>query len=149
MLRVATILILSLSVASLLLSCSPSPEGNQAGGSSRGPGGGPGGGPGTQQEVFDNPVYVSPSGDDANDGLSKDRPVKTIQVAIQKAVATNRQNILIQSGVYSVGSGLNDSGSGVVISNNNIRLIGGWNSAFSSVVGYSELDGGGSLTHII
>lgn len=50
--------------------------------------------------------------------------------------------------MYSNGSGLNTGDSGVMITNNGMRLTGGWNSSFSSTVGYSELDGNGSLKHV-
>lgn len=96
-------------------------------------------------------VYVSTSGDDANDGITKTIPVRSIQVGLSRARSYNVNEIYITTGLYTPGSGLNSSGSdsGVVITNNNVRLIGGWNIGFSSIVGYSELDGNNVVKHII
>ncbi|MCS7299013.1 MAG: hypothetical protein RMJ37_03490, partial [Spirochaetia bacterium] len=86
-------------------------------------------------------VYVSTGGNDANDGILKTIPVRSIQVGLSKARGYNVNEIYITTGLYTPGSGLNSSGSdsGVVITNNNIRLIGGWDSGFNSMIGYSEL----------
>lgn len=47
--------------------------------------------------------------------------------------------------IYTPENGLNSSGSGVVITNNNLRIVGGCNSEFSIIVGYSKLDGTNGL----
>ncbi|MCX8096177.1 MAG: hypothetical protein N3D81_01615, partial [Spirochaetes bacterium] len=94
-------------------------------------------------------VYVSTYGNDTNNGLTKTSPVKSIQKAISIAVSNNLTYIYLSTGVYTQGNGLNTETSGVVITNDGIKIIGGFDESFSSIVGYSELDGGGSLIHII
>ena len=97
-------------------------------------------------------IYVSRSGNDANDGLSPSTPVRTLVKAMEIANAMDKAaNVVIKvgSGVYTPGSGLSSSGSGFVIDRPNIVISGGWNSDFSSVVGESELDGNNSLYHVV
>ncbi|MCX8028799.1 MAG: Ig-like domain-containing protein [Brevinematales bacterium] len=94
-------------------------------------------------------VYVSTTGNDANLGVFRTLPVRTIRRAIEIANQYSISNILIATGTYTPGNGLNSSGFGVVITNNNLRLIGGWNVGFSSRSGYSILNGQNSLNHII
>jgi ribulose bisphosphate carboxylase small subunit len=98
-------------------------------------------------------VFVSTSGDDANSGGISD-PFRSINVAMNY-ISTNITNlgitveVRVGSGVYTPGSGLSSSGSGFVINRHNIVISGGWNSDFSIVVGKSELDGNGSLYHVV
>ncbi|MCX8096394.1 MAG: hypothetical protein N3D81_02715, partial [Spirochaetes bacterium] len=96
-------------------------------------------------------VYVSPSGSDANSGFSKNTPVRSIQKAIQIAVQNNISHIYLSVGTYTPGNGLNATSeySGVVLTNNNISIIGGWDSNFSSIVGYSDLNGNNILRHVM
>lgn len=95
-------------------------------------------------------LYVSTIGDDNNPG-TMDSPFKTIQFAIDKAInnTTNVATIIcVEQGTYSPGNGLNNSGSGVVINNSNIKLLGGWDSKFKTQIGYSILNGANSLNVI-
>jgi hypothetical protein len=97
-------------------------------------------------------IYVSTSGNDANDGLSPSKPVRTLVKAMEIANAMDKASnvvIKVSSGVYTPGSGLSSSGSGFVINRPNIVISGGWNSDFSSVEGKSELDGNNSLRHVV
>lgn len=95
-------------------------------------------------------IFVTPSGNDANNGLSILTPVKTIQIGVMKAVSNSFTNVYVQQGTYIHGSGLNSlSNNGVNISNNGICLSGGWNSSFSLQNGFSVLDGTNRVNHII
>lgn len=100
---------------------------------------------------LENGVFVSVSaGNDANAGTNRTQPVKTIQVALDKAAAYGLTNIYIQIGTYRPGGGLNSTGNGVVISNSDMCLIGGFNASFTAQrVGYSILDGTNNLALII
>jgi hypothetical protein len=77
--------------------------------------------------------YVSPSGDDANSCQSPAEPCATINGAISKAY--DGDQIFVAMGTY-VGSD-----SHVVNLSKIIRLSGGWDSAFSTQVGLSIIDG--------
>ncbi len=95
-------------------------------------------------------VYVSVSGNDNNDGYSADKPVKSIGLGIEKAVVSNISLVKVGIGVYKSGDGLSGSGSGVYVTNiSDLTIEGGYDSSFGNVVGYSELDGNGSLYHVI
>lgn len=94
-------------------------------------------------------VYVSTSGSDGNDGKSPSKAVKSIQVGINKAIQYRAGKVKVAQGVYTPGNGLNSSDTGFSITTNGLKVIGGWNSDFSSVVGYSELDGNNNLYHIV
>lgn len=103
-------------------------------------------------------IYVSTSGDDANDGLSPANAVLTIQDAILLATNAGRLNVYVETGIYIQGAGLSNTVVGNnyagvnIINANNINLIGGWDGGFMAQTGYSELDGiGVSATnkHII
>lgn len=96
-----------------------------------------------------NNIYVSVTGNDTNTGLSKNLPVKTIQVGLQRAYEYQKTNILVQAGTYLPGSGLNPEINGVIITNSNLKLIGGLNEDFSRITGYSILDGRRKLYHIV
>lgn len=94
-------------------------------------------------------IYVATNGNDSNIGNQRDNPVKSIPVAITNAMLLGLTNIYIQSGVYTPGNGLSASISGIIITNNSIALLGGCDAGFTSRSGFSELDGGGSLNHLI
>ncbi|MCX8029226.1 MAG: hypothetical protein N2712_04435 [Brevinematales bacterium] len=96
----------------------------------------------------DDVVYVSYSGSDYNTG-SKNRPLRSIQAGINKAVQLGLRKVYVSEGIYSPGYGLNGYGSGVVITNHNLIIIGGWDTDFSSISSYSELDGYYILYNII
>ena len=73
-------------------------------------------------------IYVSTSGNDANDGLSPSKPVRTLVKAVEIANTMDKTaNIVTEvgSGVYTPGSGLSSSGSGFVIDRPNIVISGG------------------------
>ncbi len=46
-------------------------------------------------------VFVATSGDDANDGLTRESPVRTITRGIEVAVAAGRSAVLVASGTYA------------------------------------------------
>lgn len=104
-------------------------------------------------------IFVSSSGDDANNGLTPLTPVLSIQDAILLATNYGYTDIYVETGTYTQGGGLSNSVvennyAGVCISNiNNISLIGGWDNGFITHTGYSVLDGdngaGVSNKHII
>lgn len=58
-------------------------------------------------EQANNDVYVSPSGDDNNDGLTKDEPLKTITRALDYIVVdkNNKNVIYLDEGLFSPSSG--------------------------------------------
>jgi hypothetical protein len=94
---------------------------------------------------------VSGNGNDANDGLSPSTPVRTLVRAMEVANdIDSASNVLIKvgSGDYTNGDGLSTN-VGLVINRPNVIISGGWNNDFSSVVGESELDGNGSLYHVV
>jgi hypothetical protein len=106
--------------------------------------------------------YVSPLGNDANTGLSADQPLRNIQAAINEAkelrispAATDNQTILVAEGTYTYQDALaTDSKSlgrpavvGVI--DQQLSIIGGYNSSFSQIVGESTIDGGNSQRGIV
>ncbi|MCX8096316.1 MAG: right-handed parallel beta-helix repeat-containing protein [Spirochaetes bacterium] len=101
-------------------------------------------------------MYVSTNGNDSNNGVSKTSPVRNIQTAVSRARIYNVNEIYTTTGLYRPTSGgglVNETGfigdSGVLITNNNIRIIGGWDANFNNIIGYSELDGENILYHIL
>ncbi|MCX8096282.1 MAG: Ig-like domain-containing protein [Spirochaetes bacterium] len=94
-------------------------------------------------------IHVSTTGNDTNTGLSKNLPVKTIQVGLQRAYEYQKTNILVQVGTYLPGDGLNTEIAGVIITNDNLRIIGGLNEDFSRIVGNSVLDARKELYHVV
>jgi hypothetical protein len=86
-------------------------------------------------------VYVSPDGNDSNNG-SQSSPFATINKAISYAYEvlskTNSQvNIYLKSGLYTEGSGFTTP---VTISiTSPINILGGWNDDFSQVNGVSYI----------
>lgn len=79
-------------------------------------------------EIFSgSAVYVATSGNDTNSGTST-APFLSIQKAISKAVQYGLSDVNIAIGTYIRNSGLNSLSNGVVITNNNINLRGGFNS---------------------
>ncbi len=97
-------------------------------------------------------VYVSIDGDDGNSGLDPGNPVRSINRGIQIALDNNISLIKVSTGVYTPGNGLENGFNGVKLINiyrDRFIIEGGYGRDFSSVIGYSELDGNGSLYHII
>ncbi|MCS7298359.1 MAG: hypothetical protein RMJ37_00140 [Spirochaetia bacterium] len=68
-------------------------------------------------------VYVSTYGNDTNNGLTKTSPVKSIQKAISIDVSNNLTYIYLSTGVYTRDNGLSAETSGVVITNDGIKII--------------------------
>jgi len=97
-------------------------------------------------------IYVSTTGNDANDGLSPSKPVRTLVKAVRVANTIDKAvNVVIKvsGGLYTPGNGLSNANVGLVINRPNVIISGGWNSDFTSVIGKSEFDGNNSLYHII
>lgn len=85
-------------------------------------------------------IYVSPVGNDYYPGTNKSEPVKTIDIAIQKAKQYGYDYIYVQSADFILNNGLNNPG--VSITNvNNIKLIGGFDADFSKIIGLTYLNG--------
>ena len=85
--------------------------------------------------------FVSPDGSDSNTCFTQASPCKTIQAAVNKAVAGD--SIFVAEGTY------NGSSNYVVnLSNSNYRLSGGWNATFTERTGRSVIDGRNSLRGI-
>ncbi|MCS7299829.1 MAG: hypothetical protein RMJ37_07760, partial [Spirochaetia bacterium] len=102
----------------------------------------------TVVRYLDDAVYVSILGNDANSG-SRVKPLRSIQKGIERAVQLGLSNIYVSAGVYTPGNGLNNSNIGVVITNNGLNIVGGWDNNFNSIIGYSELDGMNNLYHVV
>ena len=89
------------------------------------------------------PWYVATTGDDTNNCTTHFiRPCKTINGAIGKAA--NGDTIFVTIGTYTNN---NIYGRAIYIGKN-IFLSGGWNSTFTSQLGYSIIDGQSSVTCI-
>ena len=106
--------------------------------------------------------YVSPLGNDANSGLSPDQPLRNIQAAINEAkelrispAATDNQTILVAEGTYTYQDAqATDSKSlgrpaviGVI--DQQLTIIGGYNTSFSQIVGESTIDGGNANRGVV
>ena len=102
-----------------------------------------------KSELYTNGVYVSPNGNDTNSGVKKDALVLSIRLAIEKMISNSKDYICLADGNYIPGSGLNVSNIGIYISNDNIDIIGGFNSDFSAIVSKSVLNGTNSLENIV
>ncbi len=102
--------------------------------------------------IISNTVYVSTTGSDANSGI-KSAPLKTIQIALDRAAMVNASNVYVGAGPYTPDNGLLDQSNeaGIILSNsyNGINLTGGWDSSFTAHTGYSELNGQWILIHIL
>ena len=79
--------------------------------------------------------YVSVSGNDDNSGIIS-APLRTINAAI----ASGSRKIYITEGEYSLGSGLYDREFEIRY-RDNINISGGWNTNFTSLSGYSVING--------
>ncbi len=86
--------------------------------------------------------YVATTGDDTNNCTTTSSPCKTINGAIGKAA--NGDTIFVTIGTYTNN---NIYGRAIYIGKN-IFLSGGWNSTFTSQLGYSIIDGQSSVTCI-
>ncbi|NPV00310.1 MAG: hypothetical protein HPY53_02905 [Brevinematales bacterium] len=102
-------------------------------------------------------IFVSPTGNDINNGLSKDNAVLTIQKAINLAVSNGFDTVWVEQGKYMPGFGLMSTSAfnnyaGINITDSGLKLIGGWDANFVNRNGYSLLDGyniGDNNKHVI
>ena len=94
-------------------------------------------------------VFVATNGSDTNSGTNLAFPLRTFGAAISNALINNLTNIYVAEGTYKPGSGLNGATRGLVITNSGLHFSGGWDSNFSSITGYSVLDGNFSLDHVV
>ncbi len=87
-------------------------------------------------------VYVSPSGSLAASGLSPSAPLPSLPAAVNLARSQGLSNIYVAAGIYSPGSGLDDSTNspGLVLTGSPLRLLGGFDSTFVRRSGFSTLD---------
>ncbi len=79
------------------------------------------------------PWYVTPGGNDSNSCLSPGSPCATINAAIGMASASD--TIYVAEGIYT------GSENQVVLVDKSVTLSGGWDSGFTSQMGYSTIDG--------
>ena len=94
-------------------------------------------------------IYVSISkGDDKNSGDFFE-PMQTIEAGINKAISTKKNRVKIARGTYTPALGLDSSGDGILITNSNIELSGGWNEDFNNQDEDTVLDGQDKLYHVI
>ena len=78
--------------------------------------------------------YVSPTGSDSNNCKTKVTTCVTVNGVLGKN-PTDNNIILVQNGVYT------GSGDFVITINKDVMLSGGWNTDFSSQIGYTTIDG--------
>lgn len=120
----------------------------------------------TQTSIVYDTVYVSSTlGSDNLDyphiGLEKGSPVKTLKKGLELARAKNIKKIYLTIGTYYLEDSENFSGAGLLITNSDIQIIGGWDitekqdilgrrytTAFDTIVGYSEITGS-NLNNVI
>jgi hypothetical protein len=79
--------------------------------------------------------YVAPSGDDANGRQMPTAPCATINGALGKTGFAAGDAVLVATGTYT---GTVDE---VVLLDKDVRLLGGWNGAFTAQSGVSTIDG--------
>lgn len=99
-------------------------------------------------------VYVSTNGSDNNtntEGTNANYPLLSISLAVAKAAEKGYPFVYVAAGTYVTYAGLDNAASGVLITNisSGMIIMGGWDPTFTYPVGYSELDGGGDLFHIV
>lgn len=94
-------------------------------------------------------VYVSVTGSDANNGTNKSAPVISFTNAVALALAYGITNIYSDTSVFTPGTGINGSGTGLVISNTGLNFEGGWAAGFGQKSGYTTLSGAGTLQHVV
>lgn len=95
-------------------------------------------------------ICVSPTGSDAQGGFFH-QPLRSIPLAVQRAVLYGITNIAVFQGLYSPGAGLNDimSNAGVVIQANNLHLFGGIDPVSGAQTGVSVLDSQSFHKHVV
>src|SRR5260221_10649616 len=85
--------------------------------------------------------YVATSGNDSSSCSTPVSPCLTINGAIGKA--TNGDTIYVTTGTYNYGGTGNDNDNEVVLLNKNLTLSGGWNNLFTTLEGFSTINGNG------
>ncbi|MBI4977405.1 MAG: hypothetical protein HZC28_07990 [Spirochaetes bacterium] len=85
-------------------------------------------------------IYVSSSGSDANSGLLPSAPKRTIDAALEKCPELGVTKIYTTAEIYSRGSGVLVGYDGLLITNHNTHLSGGWNSNFTLQNGITTVD---------
>jgi hypothetical protein len=82
--------------------------------------------------------YVSTDGDDVRDCQTPATACASINGVLGKMDFLAGDTVLVASGMYT------GTGNEVVLLNKSIRLLGGWDAAFTTQSGTSTIDGGGS-----
>lgn len=98
--------------------------------------------PELQEDYDGNSVYVSVNGNDQASGTNPREPVRTIQLAVSKAVELGKPYVLLREGRYIYGQGLTNMNgyTGLYLSNvSHLTVQGGWNEEFTSASGVSSL----------
>lgn len=99
----------------------------------------------TKTFAFPNVVHVAPDGNDTLPGTAR-RPLRTIQKAVEQAVAQGGNTVYLAQGTYTRGLGLlSVAGGGLFLTNNNLHLRGGFDAQYLAESGTSVLDGGGAF----
>ncbi len=87
-------------------------------------------------------IYVNGSlGSETNQGTTPDSALKTLTNAYVMAVKSNFKTIYLATGVYNRVSGINTTGDGLIITNSNLKISGGWDSNFVTQTNVSIIDG--------
>ncbi len=97
-----------------------------------------------------NRVCVASTGNDANVG-NPSSPMQSIQSAIAKAVSYGLSDIWLDASTFTPSAGLNpnSSGFGIIITNSNIRITGGFNGSFTASNSMTILNAGGTLNNAV
>lgn len=89
-------------------------------------------------------IYISSTGNDNNSGL-RGYPLLTIQSGVNKSVEYMVNKVYAEQGTYIPNCGLNNINNGIVITNHNVNLLGGWDSTFTTRNGISRLNANSSV----
>ena len=90
--------------------------------------------------------FVAPSGSDSNSCFTQTTPCKTIQGAINKALAGDL--IFVAEGMYNTGAPYSPSYVISISNSNYYHFSGGWDATFTTRTGRSIIDGQNSLQGI-
>ncbi|MBI4976011.1 MAG: right-handed parallel beta-helix repeat-containing protein [Spirochaetes bacterium] len=93
--------------------------------------------------------FVSLSGSDANTGISRLVPVRTIQQGVYIAASNGLPKVYVSAGIYTQGSGLLSGTAGLLLTNSGIAVLGGWGNSFVEQTNVSVLDGRNNLCHVV
>ena len=97
-------------------------------------------------------LFVNTNGSDTTGYGFAYSPYKSLQKAVDKAKQLGIKDIAVFGGLYIRGSGLNSSGSGVIIDGlTNVTISGGWDWNFGALIhtNMTRLDGGNVLNHVV